>query len=166
MKKAIFLDRDGTINIDKHYVYKIEDFIFIPGIKEAIKRWNNLGYLVIVITNQSGIARGYYKESDVSKLHNYIDKELKKVNAHIDAYYYCPHHKDGIVKKYAIDCNCRKPKTGMLEKAIKDYDIDVTKSFLFGDKDKDIDAGEKMHIKSFMVNGNNFDINDYKRYFI
>lgn len=162
LNKAIFLDRDGTLNVEKNYLYKTEDFEFIPGMPEAIKMWNNSGYLVIVITNQAGVARGYYKEEDVYKLHQYINQRLKEIGAHIDAFYYCPHHPVYGIGKYKIDCNCRKPKTGMLEKAISDFNIDVKQSYLFGDKASDIKVGEAMKIKSYIVNGKSFCRDEYK----
>lgn len=154
MNKAVFLDRDGTINVEKNYLYQIEDFEFIPGVPEAIKMLNDAGYLVIVVTNQAGIARGYYTEEDMYKLHRHIDEELKKYNAHIDAYYFCPHHPLHGIGKYKQDCNCRKPKSGMLEEAIKDFNIDVTKSYIIGDKEWDIEAGKKLGIKGFRVMDN------------
>ncbi|WP_054741953.1 D-glycero-alpha-D-manno-heptose-1,7-bisphosphate 7-phosphatase [Cellulosilyticum ruminicola] len=151
MNKAVFLDRDGTINVEKNYLYKIEDFEFIQGVPEAIKLLNDAGYLVIVITNQAGIARGYYTEEDMHKLHRYINQELIKYGAHIDAYYFCPHHPVHGIGEYKKDCNCRKPKTGMLEAAIKDFDIDVSKSYMFGDKEWDVEAGERMGVLGFRV---------------
>lgn len=162
MNKAIFLDRDGTLNFEKNYLYKVEDFEFIPGMPEAIKLWNNLGYLVIIVTNQAGVARGYYKEEDIKILHEYINYKLEEINAHIDAFYYCPHHPVHGIGEYKVDCNCRKPKTGMLERAILDFDIDVTHSYLFGDQDSDIKAGEAMEIKSYKVDGKEFHIRRYK----
>ena len=147
MNKAAFFDRDGTINIDKGYVHRIEDFEFIKGMPEFIKKYNDEGYKVIVITNQAGIARGYYTQKEVEILHNYINEELAKIGAHIDAFYICPHHPD-----FTGECNCRKPKTGMVEQAIKDFDIDVKQSVLFGDKPLDIECGEKCRIKSFYIN--------------
>lgn len=162
MNKAIFLDRDGTLNVEKNYLYKTEDFEFISGMPEAIKRWNELGYKVIVVTNQAGVARGYYTEDDVVNLHIYINDLLMKSGAHIDAFYYCPHHPIYGIGKYKRECNCRKPKTGMLEQAIADFDIDITKSFLFGNQDSDIEAGETMNIKSYKVDGNLFNIEKYK----
>lgn len=147
MNKALFLDRDGTINIDKGHVYRKEDFEFIKGMPEFIKKYNDQGYKVIVITNQAGIAKGYYTKEDVDKLHKYINRELSKIGAHIDAFYICPHHPD-----YTGECNCRKPKTGMLEEAIKDFNVDVSKSILYGDKPWDIECGEKCNIKAYYIN--------------
>jgi D-glycero-D-manno-heptose 1,7-bisphosphate phosphatase len=159
LNKAIFLDRDGTINVDKDHLYKIEDFEFINGVPEQIGKWNKLGYLVIVVTNQAGVAKGLYTEADVQKLHEYINNELAKYEAHIDAFYFCPHHPEGKIEKYRLNCNCRKPGTGMLEKAIEDFDIDVNKSYLFGDKEWDIQAGEKVGLKSILVATNSFELN-------
>lgn len=161
MNKAIFLDRDGTLNIEKNYLYKREDFEFIIGMPEAIKRWNELGYKIIVVTNQAGVARGYYTEDDVVNLHTYINDLLMKSGAHIDAFYYCPHHPIHGIGKYKVECSCRKPKTGMLEQAISDFNIDVAQSYLFGDQDSDIEAGETMKIKSYKVDGQLFSIIDY-----
>ena len=146
MNKAAFFDRDGTINIDKGYVHRIEDFEFIKGMPEFIKKYNDEGYKVIVVTNQAGIARGYYTQKEVDILHNYINEELAKIGAHIDAFYICPHHPD-----FTGECNCRIPKTGMIEQAIKDFDIDVKQSVLFGDKPCDIECGEKCGIKSYYI---------------
>lgn len=151
MNKAVFLDRDGTINIEKNYLYRVEDFEFVSGAPEAIKMLNDAGYLVIVVTNQAGIARGYYTEQDMHKLHRHIDQELKKYDAHIDAYYYCPHHPIHGIGKYKMECGCRKPNSGMLEVAIKEFDIDVSKSYMIGDKITDILAGRKNQIKGILV---------------
>jgi len=151
MKKALFLDRDGTVNVDKGYVYKPEDFVFIDGIVDAIRRYNQDDYLVAVISNQAGVARGYYSEADVVALHKYADALLLKLNARVDKWYYCPHHSEFGIGEYKIDCNCRKPKTGMLEQAIAEFDIDAKQSLLVGDKPWDIECGEKMGIKSVYV---------------
>lgn len=147
MNKAAFFDRDGTINVEVNYLYKCEDFEFIEGMPAFIKKFNDWGFKVIVATNQAGIARGYYKEDDMLILHEYINKQLKKYDAHVDAFYFCPHHPD-----ISGPCHCRKPETGMLEQAIADFDIDVNASILFGDKPWDIEAGERLGIKSYLIN--------------
>jgi D-glycero-D-manno-heptose 1,7-bisphosphate phosphatase len=154
MNRAVFLDRDGTINIDKGYVYRTEDFVFLDGFIEALKVFHELNYYVIVITNQSGVARGYYGEEDVIKLHQYMDEELKKSGTYIDAYYYCPHHKDGKVKKYAIDCNCRKPKSGLILKAKEDFNLNLKASILIGDKQTDIDAANNAKVGNTLLISN------------
>ena len=142
--KTIFLDRDGTINIDRDYVYKISDFEFIPNAPNALKLLQDAGYLLIIITNQSGIARGYYTEDDYNVLNDWMLKTLKeKYNVHITASYFCPHHPSGAVEKYRIDCNCRKPQIGLFEQAIKDFDIDVDHSFAVGDKLRDLAICER-----------------------
>jgi D,D-heptose 1,7-bisphosphate phosphatase len=146
MNKAAFFDRDGTINVEVNYLYKIEDFKFIDGVPELIKSFNDSGFKVIVITNQAGIARGFYTENDMHKLHKHINRELSKFGARIDAFYFCPHHPD-----FTGECKCRKPKAGMIEKAIKDFDIDVSKSILLGDKSWDIEAGAKCGIQSYYI---------------
>lgn len=148
MNKAAFFDRDGTINVDVNYLYRIEDFRFIEGMPHFIKKFNDWGFKVIVVTNQAGIARGYYTIEDMNKLHNHINNELAKIGAHIDAFYFCPHHSDitGL-------CHCRKPEPGMIQQAIKDFNIDVTQSVLFGDKSWDIEAGKKCGIKGYLVKG-------------
>lgn len=104
---------------------------------------------------------GYYKEKDVEILHKYINEELSKYNAHIDKFYYCPHHLTEGKGKYLKDCNCRKPKTGLFERAIEENDIDISKSYLFGDKNSDLEAGKKLCIKSFLVDGKFFDVDSY-----
>lgn len=152
MSKVIFLDRDGTINKEVNYLYKTDEFEFIDGAIDAIKTFHKLGYKVIVITNQAGIARGYYEEKDVQTLHNYLDTLLERYNTFIDAYYYCPHHPEGTVEKYKGKCNCRKPEIGMIEKAKEDYNIDLTKSVIVGDKESDILTGKNVGIgKTILV---------------
>ncbi len=146
MNKVIFLDRDGTINKEVNYLYKTDEFEFIDGAIEAIKTFHELGFKVIVITNQAGVARGYYEEKDVQTLHNYLDKVLQEHNTFIDAYYYCPHHPEGTVEKYSGKCNCRKPEIGMIEQAKMDYDIDLITSIIIGDKESDILTGKNAGI--------------------
>ena len=115
--KAVFFDRDGTLNVDIHYLHRPEDFIWIPGAKEAIRHVNDRGYLAILVTNQSGVARGYYPESDVQRVYDWMNSELQKVGAHLDALYYCPHHPQGKVPAYTKTCSCRKPATGLIDAA-------------------------------------------------
>lgn len=149
--KAVFLDRDGTINIDKEYVHRIEDFEFIDGAIEGIRMLNENDFKVIVISNQSGIGRGYYTEKDVELLHNFINLELAKHNAHINAFYYCAHHPTEAIGKFRIKCNCRKPETGLFKKAIVDFNIDIKKSFLVGDKSIDIEAGNRIGLITILL---------------
>lgn len=150
MKKCVFLDRDGTINVEVDYLYKKEDFRWEKGAIEALTILKKLGYMLIVVTNQSGIARGKYSEEDLQRLHGYMQEELKGYGIQIDAFYYCPHHPSGI-GEYAVECRCRKPEPEMLEKAIKHYDIDVENSYIVGDKLSDCFAGARVGVKGVLV---------------
>lgn len=147
MRPAIFLDRDGTINSDEghYYVYKIEDLQFNPGVIDGIRRLNEAGYLVIVVTNQGGVAKGEYSTSDVERLHAYIQHVLAQHGAHIDAFYYCPHH-DSI-----SPCTCRKPAPGMILQAISEWDIDPDRSILIGDGSRDIEAAQAAGIRGIRI---------------
>ena len=148
MTKAIFLDRDGVINLDKAYVSKIEDFEFCEGVFEALTHFQNLGYLLIIVTNQSGIGRGYYTEEDFQKLTAWMQKELLHVRIKIDAVYHCPHAPEA-------NCACRKPQSGMFLRAIEDFDIDVEKSWMIGDKSSDIEAALGADITNTILLGKN-----------
>ena len=150
MKKAIFLDRDGTINVEKDYIYKSEDLVFEEGSIEALKTFKNLGYILIVVSNQSGIARGYFTEEDLNIFNNNMNEILKKNGVEITEFYCCPHHPDGI-GKYKKVCECRKPNNKMIEDAIEKYNIDRAKSYMIGDKISDIGAGLKSNLKTVLV---------------
>ena len=150
MKKAIFLDRDGTINVEKDYIYKSEDLVFEEGSIEALKTFKNLGYILIVVSNQSGIARGYFTEADLNIFNNNMNEILKKNGVEITEFYCCPHHPDGI-GEYKKVCECRKPNNKMIEDAIKKYNIDREKSYMIGDKISDIGAGLKSNLKTVLV---------------
>ena len=142
-KKAVFFDRDGTLNVDIHYLHRPEDFIWIEGAKEAIKYVNDQGYLAILVTNQSGIARGYYPEEDVRKVYDWMNAELAGIGAHLDALFFCPHHPEGKVPAYTKVCDCRKPATGMIDKACEAYRIDRSKSYFVGDSDGDMECVDR-----------------------
>ena len=150
MKKAIFLDRDGTINVEKDYIYKSEDLVFEEGTIEALKTFKNLGYILIVVSNQSGIARGYFTEEDLNIFNNNMNEILKKNGVEITEFYCCPHHPDGI-GEYKKVCECRKPNNKMIEDAIKKYNIDREKSYMIGDKTSDIGTGIKSNLKTVLV---------------
>jgi len=153
--KAIFFDRDGTLNVDVHYLHDPEQFVWVDGAIDAIRWANTHGYLVIVVTNQSGIARGYYDEAAVQRLHDWMNAELAKHGAHIDAFYYCPHHTEGIVPAYTKVCACRKPAPGMLLRAIAEYDIDPAASLLIGDGEHDAAAAANAGVKGVLYPGGN-----------
>lgn len=141
LQKAAFFDRDGTINVDVHYLYRPEELEFIDGMPEFIRKWNNWGYKVIVVTNQAGIARGYYTEKEMRQLHTYMNEKLAEYGAHIDAFYFCPHHPD-----FTGHCHCRKPEAGMLECAIKEFDLIPEQCILFGDKPWDVEAARRCNV--------------------
>jgi len=136
MRRAVFLDRDGTINVEKNHIYKVEDWEWMPDSIKAIKALNQKGFLVFVITNQSGVARGLYSESHVVTLHEFVNKELERHGAKIDEFYYCPHHPD-----FTGECDCRKPKTRMVMKAQEKYNLNLKKSYVIGDKLCDMKTG-------------------------
>jgi len=142
--KAVFLDRDGTIARDVHYCRRVEDFELLPTVPEAIKLLNANGFKVVVITNQSGIARGYFTDETLAQIHRKMEEELAEQGAHVDAIYYCPHHPDG-------GCECRKPKTALFLQAVKDLHIDISRSFVIGDMQMDIDAGKALGCKTVLV---------------
>jgi D-glycero-D-manno-heptose 1,7-bisphosphate phosphatase len=152
MNKAIFLDRDGVINKKgaSYYIFKEEEFIFNKGVTEALRYFIDRGYLLIVITNQGGIAKKLFTTDDLEKLHDFMTGQLKKENIEITDIFYCPHHPD------VESCLCRKPGTLLFKKAIEKYDIDPALSFMIGDSEIDIEAAEDMGIKPIHipVNGN------------
>lgn len=137
MNKAVFLDRDGTINIDKDYLYKPEEFEFIDGVIESLRILQEAGYLLIIITNQSGIARGFYTENDLAVLNDWMIDKLHEHDVNIDAIYYCPHLVGAPVKKYDYDCDCRKPRKGLFTKAIHEWDLNISQCIAIGDKIRD-----------------------------
>ncbi|HII3800907.1 TPA: D-glycero-beta-D-manno-heptose 1,7-bisphosphate 7-phosphatase [Pasteurella multocida] len=150
MKKAIFLDRDGTLNIDHGYVHEIDQFQFIDGSIEALQQLKAMGYLLVLVTNQSGIARGYFSEDQFLQLTEWMDWSLADRGVDLDGIYYCPHHTEG-KGEYCQDCDCRKPKPGMLLQAIKELNIDPNTSFMVGDKVEDMLAGKGAKIKNTVL---------------
>lgn len=139
--KALFLDRDGTVNIEKDYVFRIEDFEFIPGIFDLINDYQEKGFLLFIVTNQSGIARRMYSEDDFLRLNNWMLQQFKNQKLEITKVYHCPHHPEITGK-----CDCRKPAPGMILQAIQEFDIDPVNSVLIGDKKRDILAGQRAGI--------------------
>lgn len=153
MKPAVFFDRDGVLNVEKGYVYKKEDFIWMPGAIEAIKFLKQNNYYVFVVTNQSGIARSYYTDADVELLHDYMQNELAEHGAKIDKFYYCPHHPE-----ITGECFCRKPNPGMIIKAMEEFSVAKDKSFLLGDNNRDVEAANNAGIGGYLFKtGNLFD---------
>lgn len=144
MKKALFLDRDGVINKEYSYVHKAENFEFIEGVFEALKKAQEKGYLLIIVTNQAGIGRGYYLEDDFFRLTEWMIEAFKSHGVHIDRVYHCPHGPDD-------GCECRKPEAGMIKSAAADFNIDLENSWLVGDKESDIEASIKAGIKNHIL---------------
>jgi D-glycero-D-manno-heptose 1,7-bisphosphate phosphatase len=140
-RPALFLDRDGVINLDRAYVHRAEDFEFIDGIFDLCREARLRGYLVFVVTNQAGIARGYYTEGDFLRLTQWMCDQFVAADALIDKVYFCPFHAEHGVGKYKIDSPLRKPAPGMILQAAQEYDVDLSRSVLVGDMDTDIEAG-------------------------
>ena len=152
MNKAVFLDRDGVITQEPpHYAHRVDELKFIKKSPEAIRLLNENNFVVIIVSNQSGIARGYYPEEDTVVFNKAMEQKLAKIGAHIDAIYYCPHHPEAKIEKYRIDCDCRKPKNGMLKKAAKNMILDLKKSYIVGDRWSDIEAGKTTGCKTILV---------------
>lgn len=141
-RPAIFLDRDGTLNVDRGYTHKITDLSWQPGAREAIKYANDAGYYVFVVTNQAGVARGLYQESDVIAFHAEMQAQLYQIGAHVDAFEWCPFHVDGTVAAYRQDSRRRKPSPGMIEDLVDVWPVDMRRSFLIGDSPDDMKAAE------------------------
>ena len=148
--KFVLLDRDGVINVEKSYLHKIEDFEYEKNVVEGLLKLRDLGYRFAIITNQAGIARGYYTEEDYLKLQSFIEDDLFKKGIKIEKSYFCPHHPN-VTGKYGIECDCRKPNTGNFELAVKEFDIDVKNSFMIGDKITDLIPAEKLGITPVLV---------------
>jgi D-glycero-D-manno-heptose 1,7-bisphosphate phosphatase len=157
MKPAAFLDRDGVLNVDHGYVHRIEDWQWMPGARQAVKRLNDAGYLVFVVTNQSGIARGYYDEAAMRRLHDWVRSDLATIGAHIDDIRHCPHLPDGSVEAYRRDCACRKPGPGMFLDLLASWPVDKARSFAIGDKKRDVEAAEAAGIRGFLYEGGDLD---------
>ena len=152
MNRAVFLDRDGVITKEPpYYAHKIDQLELIPKSAEAIRLLIKSGFKVIVVSNQAGVARGYYQEKDIQIYNNEMKRQLEEKGARIDAIYYCPHHPEATIEKYKIDCDCRKPKPGMLRQAEKDLNLNLKRSFLIGDKISDIEAGYRAGCKTILV---------------
>ncbi len=140
-RKAVFLDRDGTLNVEKDYLIEPADFEFIPGVPDALKKLQQAGFLLVIVTNQSGVARGYFSLEQVEKLHDHIRGLLERYGVSIAGIYVCPHHPTAGRGAYLCDCACRKGKPGMLFEAARELNIDLSASFMIGDKLADIQAG-------------------------
>ncbi len=152
-KPCAFLDRDGVINVNVDNVHRIEDFRWMPGMPGAVKLLNDAGWLAIVVTNQAGIARGYYTEQEFAAFTAWIDGRLAEAGAHVDATYYCPHHPTAGLGAYLADCGCRKPAPGMLERAIAEWQPDVGRSLMIGDQPSDMQAAAAAGLRGILYQG-------------
>lgn len=152
-RKAVFFDRDNTLVEDNGYTHKPEDLVWKDGALQAIKAANDAGYGVFVVTNQAGIARGYYDEAAMNKFHRAMQADLRKIGAHIDQFYHCPHHPEGVIDGLGQECSCRKPATGMLEQAFSQHALHIEGSFMIGDMMKDVACGESFGLASRLYEG-------------
>jgi len=152
-RPALFLDRDGVINVDHSFIFRREDFEWVVGAKSVIRRFNDMGWWVFVVTNQSGIARGYYTEEQMQDLHNWMSAEIANAGAHLDQIYHCPFHEDGTIPRYTKDSYDRKPKPGMLIRAMTDFPVVKERSFLIGDKQADLEAARAAGVRGFLFTG-------------
>lgn len=150
-RSAVFLDRDGTINVDKDYLYEIDKFEYLCGVQDALRFFQQRGYILIIITNQSGIARGYYTEEDYLQLNQWMVKDLQKKGICIAKSYCCPHLPDAPIIKYRKVCNCRKPRIGFYLTAQQEFNIDMEKSIAIGDKLRDVAICNEFRMRGYLL---------------
>ncbi len=166
MNKAVFLDKDGTLIHDIPYNVKPELITFTDTAIPALKKLQDNGYLLIVISNQSGVARGYFTEEDLQPVSDFLKTVLGKEGINLSGFYYCPHHTDGKIEKYTRECDCRKPKPGLLLRAIQDFKIDASQSWMVGDILNDVEAGKAAGCRAVLIDGGNeteWILNDKRR---
>ncbi|HEX5164526.1 MAG TPA: HAD family hydrolase [Thermomicrobiales bacterium] len=151
MNRAIFLDRDGTLVHARHYPSRPADLILYDGIGPRLRRLHEIGFKLFVVTNQSGIARGYFTEQDLTAMHDHLSRELETLGVSVDGFYHCPHHPDGVIEHLAITCDCRKPQPGMIRRAARDHGIELEWSWFVGDILDDIQAGNTAGCATVLV---------------
>jgi len=151
VKPAVFLDRDGTLIEDVGYLDRLDRIALFPWTVDAVRALNRGGFVVVVITNQSGVARGFFTEAFVEETHRHLSARLAAGGARIDAYYYCPHHPDGTVAAYRRQCDCRKPASGLVDRAVRDLDLDPARSFVVGDKWLDVGLARAAGARGILV---------------
>lgn len=156
-RRAAFFDRDGVLNEDVGFAHRPDQIAWMPGAREAVKRLNDAGFLVFVVTNQGGVARGLYSEEHVRTLHRWMQEELRAVGAHVDDFYHCPHHPDHGEPPYRTDCRCRKPEPGMLLQAMAEWPVEPQGSFLIGDRETDVQAAQRAGIEGMLYRGGDLD---------
>lgn len=140
LRRAAFLDRDGVVNLDGGYVYRVADFHFVPGVLQGARRLRALGYALVIVTNQSGIGRGYYSEAQFAELTAWMSRTFAAAGAPLAGIHFCPHHPTDALGRYRVDCDCRKPMPGMLLQTGRELEIDLADSVLFGDRESDLQA--------------------------
>jgi D-glycero-D-manno-heptose 1,7-bisphosphate phosphatase len=150
-KPAVFLDRDGTINEQMGYINHLSRFMIFHGVAEAVRLLNAHDFWVIVITNQGGVARGYYPIELMHEMHDFLTRSLNDKGAIIDGIFYCPHHPAGVMPEYSMECDCRKPKTGLIHQALDAFDIDMSKSYMVGDRHVDMELASRLEIDGILV---------------
>lgn len=150
---AVFLDRDGVLNLDTGFVCQPADFQWVQGAQDAVRWLNQSGFYVFVVTNQSGVARSYFTEDDVIRLHHWIEAELARAGAYIDAFRFCPHHEQAVLPQYRKACNCRKPRAGMITDLLASFPVDRERSILIGDSGRDLEAAHEAGISGFKFAG-------------
>jgi len=148
---AVFLDRDGTINEQMGYINHPSRFVILPGVAEAVKLLNEKGFLTIIVSNQSGVARGYFPRSLVDEVHEQMKRSLGLQGARIDGIFFCPHHPEAILERYRLKCDCRKPRTGLIDQARKCFDIDMAGSYVVGDRSTDLELANRLNLKGILV---------------
>lgn len=153
MRKAAFFDRDGVINVDKGYLSSIDEFEWVDGAKEAVALLTRKHYAVIIVTNQSGVARGYYTEDDVRRLHEWMCRQIEEAGGKITAVYYCPYLEGAPVKAYDKKSDWRKPAPGMILQAAEDWQIDLSQSMMIGDMLRDVECGQRAGVPSYLFTG-------------
>jgi D-glycero-D-manno-heptose 1,7-bisphosphate phosphatase len=151
MKPAVFVDRDGTLIIDRGYLSRLDDMELLPGAIEALRLVREAGFAVVVVTNQAGVARGRFEESFVPEAHRHLQSLLESGGASVDAFYYCPHHPEGVVDAYRRVCECRKPAPGMVVRAARELDLDVARSFVVGDTWLDVGLATRAGARGILV---------------
>jgi len=151
MSRAVFLDRDGTLIRDVGYLRSADQLALLPGVPHALKRLHDAGYLLVLVTNQSGVARGLFTEEDVRHTNQALQELLRKKGIELDALYYCPHLPEGTVTPYAQVCDCRKPAPGMLLRAAREHDVDLARSFMIGDSPSDVEAGRRAGCRTIQL---------------
>lgn len=156
-RPALFLDRDGVINRDKGFVHRVEDFEWIDGAIDCVRRFNEMGWYVFIVTNQTGIARNLYTLDDMARVHDWLRQEMTRAGARIDEIYFCPFHEDGENPDFRRASDDRKPSPGMLKRALADHNVDAASSFMIGDKASDLQAAEAAGLPGFLFTGGNLD---------